>query len=256
MAAPLTYARICALNYSKFVGYTVSSHIAGLKLRYRSGKASDEIHNEDLEYEKIENEQEINRIRNVSNLSPFNHTKYKGEMNDFKSSEKEYMHSRKFARKMYAKYGAASGLNPNIMWPSKAELDEQIEDEKEWDPTFQQLVKSVQEKRYAEQADIDKRQKHIAAQMAKMDDLIKDYKKRQEQAPDQQQKTSKKREALLEEAMEHYGFRIEPKSEQFKHFIVMKTEAEKAQKKAERKARRKQETAEKKAAKKASVAEE
>ena len=153
MAAPMTYVRICTIKYAKFANIIGPFHNFGLNQRYRSDKAPEEYIYE--EHKKTQ-EEEINKMRNVSNLSPWLYTKYKGEVNDF-SERKEDLKARKLCRKMYSRYGAASGVNPGICWPSKPELDELIKNEQEWEPTFEQLVQKAQEKRLAEQEDIDKR---------------------------------------------------------------------------------------------------
>ena len=84
------------------------------------------------------------------------------------------------------------------------------------------------------------RQKIIAERMAKMDDMIRDYKKRQAKIPEEQQKSKERREKVLEEAAEYYGYRIEPKGEKYKEFMTMRSEADKLKKKAEKKAMRQQ----------------
>lgn len=58
----------------------------------------------------------------------------------------------KYRRKLYAKYGAASGVNPGLMWPSKEELQEKIADEEEWDPSLQAMLEDIAAKKEAQQA--------------------------------------------------------------------------------------------------------
>lgn len=151
----MTYARLCAQNaklLNFFAPFYGSSRIVH---RHRSDKAAEDI--EFDQNEEIDMEEEISRIRNVSNLPPWQYNKYKGRMNDLNEGENEYVRSRKFLRKMYARYGAESGINPSVMWPSKPELQELIKDEQEWEPTFQQLVKRAQENKQAEEEERDKR---------------------------------------------------------------------------------------------------
>jgi len=50
-------------------------------------------------------------------------------------------------RKLYGKYGRKSGLDPGILWPSKEEVMEQIEFEKEWEPPLEDMIKSLDEER-------------------------------------------------------------------------------------------------------------
>jgi len=52
-----------------------------------------------------------------------------------------------YKRKVYAKYGRKSGLDPGILWPSKEEIKEQVEFEKEWEPSLEDMQKSLEEDR-------------------------------------------------------------------------------------------------------------
>ena len=46
---------------------------------------------------------------------------------------------RNYKRRMYAKYGKESGVDPGVMWPTKEELQETLKDEAEWEPTLQEM---------------------------------------------------------------------------------------------------------------------
>ena len=50
-------------------------------------------------------------------------------------------------RMVYGKYGRKSGLDPGILWPSKEEVQEQIEFEKQWEPSLEEMLKSLEEER-------------------------------------------------------------------------------------------------------------
>jgi len=47
-------------------------------------------------------------------------------------------------RKLYGKYGRKSGFDPGVLWPSKEELKEQIEFEKEWEPSIEEMLKTLE----------------------------------------------------------------------------------------------------------------
>ena len=157
MSAPLTYSRFCA----KYFNFITPVRNAGIILRFRSDKNAEAPAFDDFaeEVEERLSDEEIDKIRNVSNMPEWCYKKYKGQPNfDFKDETvAEKLKTRSTLRKMYVRYGAASGINPSIMWPSKSELAERIKDEQEWQPTFQQLVQHATEKRQLEQAEIDKR---------------------------------------------------------------------------------------------------
>lgn len=49
-------------------------------------------------------------------------------------------------RRLYGKFGRKSGLDPGILWPSKEEVQEQIEFEKEWEPSLKEMLRSIEER--------------------------------------------------------------------------------------------------------------
>ena len=160
MAAPLTYTRFCARN-AKYCNFIAPFKNARILLRLRSDKTAEVPAFDDYLDDVVEepmSDEEIDKIRNVSNLPEWCYKKYKGQLNfDFNEATSERLTSRTNLRKMYVRYGAASGINPSILWPSKSELEERIKDEQEWQPTFQQLVQQVKEKRQLEEEEINKR---------------------------------------------------------------------------------------------------
>jgi len=52
-----------------------------------------------------------------------------------------------YKRKLYGKFGRKSGLDPGILWPSKEEVKEQMEFEKEWEPSLEDMLKSLEDER-------------------------------------------------------------------------------------------------------------
>lgn len=73
------------------------------------------------------------------------------ESADYRSKRIEYN------RKLYARFGEASGVNPGILWPSKEGLKDQIEFEEEFYPPLNELVEKVAEKRALEAETLKKR---------------------------------------------------------------------------------------------------
>ena len=50
-------------------------------------------------------------------------------------------------RQLYGKYGRKSGLEPGILWPSKEEVKDQMAFEKEWEPSLEDMLKSLEDER-------------------------------------------------------------------------------------------------------------
>nr|XP_002734486.2 PREDICTED: growth arrest and DNA damage-inducible proteins-interacting protein 1-like [Saccoglossus kowalevskii] len=87
----------------------------------------------------------------------------------------QWMKTRKGQRKLYAKFGKASGINPAVAWPTRNELAEMIEDEREWRPTLAQMQSNINAQRRAQKIEQIKREKHIEACLAKMPKLEKQF---------------------------------------------------------------------------------
>ena len=78
--------------------------------------------------------------------------------------------------------------------------------------------------------------------MSKMDTWIKDYKKKQEKAlAAETVQVSDRRQKLIEEAEEYYGYQIESSGPKFREFMTMKMEADRLKKKQEKKEQKKKE---------------
>lgn len=71
-----------------------------------------------------------------------------------RSSEKtpEWQKTDKYERKIFARYGVASGVDPVKLWPTAAQLDELIQEEKQWHPPLEEMLKriAVKEKEIAD----------------------------------------------------------------------------------------------------------
>ena len=62
-----------------------------------------------------------------------------------KASERtpEWQRTDKFDRKLYGRYGEASGIDPATLWPTGEKLEEMIKDEAEWQPTLEVMLKNI-----------------------------------------------------------------------------------------------------------------
>ncbi|XP_035510116.1 growth arrest and DNA damage-inducible proteins-interacting protein 1 [Morone saxatilis] len=71
-----------------------------------------------------------------------------------KDSEKtpEWQKTARYDRKLFGRYGSASGIDPASLWPSHEQLDKIIAEENEWHPPLKVMLKNVKarEKQEAE----------------------------------------------------------------------------------------------------------
>lgn len=56
----------------------------------------------------------------------------------------EWQKTARYQRKMYGRYGAASGVSPQSLWPSHEELDEIIAEENQWHPPLEVMVRNIE----------------------------------------------------------------------------------------------------------------
>lgn len=71
-----------------------------------------------------------------------------------KDSEKtpEWQKTARYDRKLFGRYGSASGIDPASLWPSHEQLDKIIAEEKEWNPPLEVMLKNIRVKEREETA--------------------------------------------------------------------------------------------------------
>ncbi|KAA0706134.1 Growth arrest and DNA damage-inducible proteins-interacting protein 1 [Triplophysa tibetana] len=147
-----------------------------------------------------------------------------------KSNEKtpDWQKTDRYDRKLFGRYGQASGVDPAQLWPSHAQLEEMIAEEREWHPPLQVMLENIAAKEKERTAKRTEREKIIAANMAKMPKMIADWKKQKQETKQKQKEEKVRRERLLAEATERFGHSVDPRSVKFKEMVA---EIEKEEKK-------------------------
>ncbi|XP_077414570.1 large ribosomal subunit protein mL64 isoform X1 [Vanacampus margaritifer] len=147
-----------------------------------------------------------------------------------KSSERtpEWQKTSKYDMKLYGRYGLASGIDPASLWPSHAELDKIIAEENEWHPPLDVMLKNIAAKQKEEADKRMAKEKLIAENMAKMPKMIADWRREKREAKQKLKEEKARREMLLAEARERFGFAVDPRSSKF---LEMVAEIEKEEKK-------------------------
>ncbi|KAI4881312.1 hypothetical protein NFI96_029928, partial [Prochilodus magdalenae] len=147
-----------------------------------------------------------------------------------KSSEKtpHWQKTEHYDRKVFARYGSASGLNPAMLWPSPAQLEEIIAEEKQWHPPLEETMERIAAKEKEIEAKRRAREQLIAANMAKMPKMIADWRKEKQDTKRKKKEEKAKKDRLLAEARERFGYALDPRSPKF---LEMVAEIEKEEKK-------------------------
>ncbi|XP_071765799.1 large ribosomal subunit protein mL64 [Centroberyx gerrardi] len=140
----------------------------------------------------------------------------------------EWQKTAKYDRKLYGRYGSASGIDPATLWPSPDQLEEIIADEKEWHPPLQVMLKNIAAKEKEETEKRLAKEKLIAANMAKMPKMIADWRREKRESKVKQKEEKARRTKMLAEARERFGYALDPRSAKF---LEMVAEIEKEEKK-------------------------
>lgn len=147
-----------------------------------------------------------------------------------KDSDKtpEWQKTAKYDRKLFGRYGSASGIDPASLWPSHDQLEEIIAEEKEWHPTLEVMLKNIEAKEKEETEKRLAKEKLIAANMAKMPKMIADWRREKRETKRKLKEQKAEREKLLTEARERFGYAVDHRSTKF---LEMVAEIEKEKKK-------------------------
>ncbi|XP_041359005.1 growth arrest and DNA damage-inducible proteins-interacting protein 1-like [Gigantopelta aegis] len=231
MAASM-YMKCCwrlYCNYDAFLMYKYPNKYHALCISLFSTSRS--VSEKQTAYRDDEND-ELSVVRDVSGLKGNLRRRIHNEMPEIINS---YQESLRYQRRRYAKFGSQSDVDPRIMWPSKSELAQIIEDEKMWEPTLEMTLKAVHEKRLEQEKKQRLREEKVEQNMQKMSKWIEEYHHRKEEVVEQQKKREAKKAKLLEEAQAFFGYKVDPRDKKFKELMEKKELEEKKLAKKKRK---------------------
>lgn len=147
----------------------------------------------------------------------------------------EWQKTARYDRKLFGRYGSASGIDPASLWPSHEQLDNIITEENEWHPPLEVMLKNIKAKEKEETEKRLAKEKLIAANMAKMPQMIADWRKQKREAKEKLKEEKARRVRLLAEAKERFGYALDPRSTKF---LEMVAEIEKEEKKKKKQLKR------------------
>jgi len=134
-------------------------------------------------------------------------------------------------RKLYAKYGRKSSVDPGVMWPSEKELAESIEFEQDWEPSLQKMWRKLEDDRAQLAKERREKNELVERQMAKMPSIVDQYRTRLSKTDEAERKQREKKQELLEQARDFFGYYLDPKDPRFEQMALEKEEEEKRLKK-------------------------
>ncbi|XP_028268293.1 growth arrest and DNA damage-inducible proteins-interacting protein 1 [Parambassis ranga] len=150
-----------------------------------------------------------------------------------KNSEKtpEWQKTARYDRKLFGRYGSASGIDPASLWPSKEQLDRIIAEEREWNPPLEVMLKNIEAREREETEKRLAKEKIIADNMAKMPKMVEDWRRQKREAKQKQKEEKTRRTWLLAQAKERFGFAVDPRSPKFLEMVAEIEKEEKMRKK-------------------------
>jgi len=207
-----------------------------------------------LEIEKDAKEEYIQARRNKSRLTASHRQvingqpPYEGRLFEYEDSHR----GRDFKRKLLAKYGVKSGVDPGISWPT----DEELELAQEWEKVYQpdplpDMITKAWDEARAEKEGRMAREKEITENLEKMEKQLLQWNERVRTRNQAAQAETLRRERILSELKAELGYDVNPED---RHMVERIAEKEKAMLKEEKEAKkaRKKKIMEERAAQKAS----
>ncbi|XP_048198367.1 growth arrest and DNA damage-inducible proteins-interacting protein 1 [Perognathus longimembris pacificus] len=125
----------------------------------------------------------------------------------------------RYAAKQFARHGAASRVAPGSLWPSPEQLAELEAEEREWHPSLATMQESLQARQLAEERERRAREQHIAECMAKMPQMIEDWRQQKRERWEKAQADKERKARLQAEAQERLGYHVDPRSTRFQELL-------------------------------------
>ncbi|XP_014448133.1 growth arrest and DNA damage-inducible proteins-interacting protein 1 [Tupaia chinensis] len=125
----------------------------------------------------------------------------------------------RYAAKQFARHGAASGVAAGSLWPSPEQLRELEAEEREWYPSLAAMQESLREQQLAEEQKRRAREQLIAERMAKMPQMIENWRQQQRERWEKAQADKERKARLQAEAQERLGYHVDPRSARFQELL-------------------------------------
>ncbi|XP_061080097.1 large ribosomal subunit protein mL64 [Conger conger] len=188
----------------------------------------------------------ISQCGSLLQTANYNPKPLKLNLNDLyipdKGSEKtpEWQKTTRYDRKLFGRYGSASGIDTAKLWPRSGELGALIAEEKEWHPSLEEILANVTAKKNEEEKKRLIREKRIATNMANMPKMVAAWRREKSEVKAKKKEEKARRDLLLAEARARYGYALDPRSTKFKE-MLSEIEKEDAKKRKVLKRRKKEE---------------
>ncbi|CAD7003337.1 unnamed protein product [Ceratitis capitata] len=142
----------------------------------------------------------------------------------------------KYQRKIFGRYGLASGIDPRICFEVKERSDNIHNASEQY--SLQQLLSMQKAKTIAQQEAVERRESAIAAKLEKLEQWKLEMRNKVAKKEADALAAKQNKQRMIEEVRRHFGFKVDPRDERFKEMLEQKErEEKKRQKEAKKKAK-------------------
>ncbi|EFO22214.2 hypothetical protein LOAG_06275 [Loa loa] len=128
-------------------------------------------------------------------------------------------------RERFGTYGLASGVNPEELWPTIEEIQE--EEVVGWYMKYNDVVKAVENAKRSERVASLTRLKEVAALEHKYPEMLREFLENQKEVVPMKSKQELEAEQQAKDMLEYYGYEISPNDPRFPILFEKMTEAKK-----------------------------
>lgn len=193
-------------------------------------EAEDAIEHEEKFRKYIESKRNVSRFSRVSVLK-----KHEKMLPTYSDPESDFLKSTKYFRKLYARFGKESGIEVGLAWPSRAQLQQTINEEKEYDLTLEQKIKILIERKTEQLSSYEKMVKDTDDALKKMPANIDAYYQRILKREKSEKEKEAKKQEVLDQAREFYGYEVDMRDPRIQEMVKKFQEERKASEKAKKK---------------------
>jgi len=184
--------------------------------------------------DKEAREAEIERKRNISRLLPQDRRRLHQQV-PYDEPQSWVHKTILYQRKLYGRYGAASGIDPRLLFPTPKEILEQTEYDRVAFPHTISEMMAINERQKAEKREaIRKREDDIAKKLQKLEQLKADLNARIAKKEAEAMAAKEHKARLIEDVRREFGFKLDPRDARFKEMLAEKELQDKKARKLEK----------------------
>ena len=181
----------------------------------------------EVEFQEDQRRRAMDRKRNKSQLAFSDRQMLHGRAPHvgLRYPTEEYHRSQSFRKLMFGMYGAReSGVSPQDCWPDSETLRHYKEYERVFYDglSFEEILAEERRKRAEEIREREEREAKVTQNLAKMGAMVEQWENRSSKADEKETQERERREAILADLRQEYGYEIDPSQQQFAERIAEK----------------------------------